>query len=184
MTAIILEIIVLAAALSVDTFSASFAYGMGRIRIPAASIGILAAISSLTLAVALLAGNLLSGLLPQSLTNDISFLILFILGIIKLFDKSCKKQAEQANKDKDNILSPAEAFPLGAALSIDSVAAGIGAGVSPAHIIATILATFLMGIAAILGGSFLGRAVSRHSDANLCWISGVLLIVLAFMKLF
>lgn len=184
MTEILLEIFMLASALSIDTFAASFAYGMSRIKIPAASVLILASISSLTLAVSLSAGNLLSHFLPETLTGSISFLILFFLGIIKLFDSSFKEQAEQANKNHDDRLSASEAIPLGAALSIDSIAAGIGAGFFPSHLAGTILASFFMGISAILLGSFLGRKISRYTDTNLCWICGVLLIILAFMKLF
>lgn len=183
MTEIILEVLMLAAALSVDTFAASFAYGISRIKTPAVSVIILAAISSLTLAAALMAGNLINSFLPANVTSDISFVILFLLGIYKLFDNSCKKQAEDANKNHDDILSPVEAVPLGAGLSIDSIAAGIGAGVSLSHLPGAVLASFLMGIAAILSGSRLGRMISRHTDANMCWISGVLLIILAFMKL-
>lgn len=184
MLQIIIEIFVLVTALSVDAFAASFAYGMNRIRIPAASMMIITAISSITLALSLLSGHLLIGLIPHHLTREISFAILFILGLIKLFDHSCSKQADRANKDHDNLLSPMESLSLGAALSIDSIAAGIGAGIVPAYIPLTISACFLVGILAILAGCTLGKAMSVRFDANLCWISGMLLIALAFMKIF
>ena len=184
MTEILLEIFMLASALSVDAFAVSFSYGMNRIKIPASSVLILASISSLTLAVSLSAGNLLSRFLTEHLAGPISFLILFFLGIIKLFDQSGKEQAERANKDHDNLLSASEAIPLGAALSIDSIAAGIGAGFFPSHLAGTILASFFMGIAAILSGSLLGRKLSRHINTSLCWICGAMLMILAFMKLF
>lgn len=184
MLSFILEIFLLVTALSVDAFAASFAYGVSRTRIPFSSLCILASISSLILAFSLLTGNLLTGFLTSNQTRYISFIVLFLLGLTKLFDHSCCTQAGKADKDKDKLLSPTEAVSLGLALSIDSAAAGIGAALLPSHIPAAIVASFFMGIFAILGGSFLGKAISSYIQKNLCWISGVLLILLAFMKLF
>lgn len=184
MIEIILEILVLVAALSMDAFAASFAYGMSRIRIPVISVFILTITSSLILAAALLAGSFLGGLLPESLTNEICFLILFMLGFTRLFQKHCDCQAKKANKNHDDLLSPLEALPLGIALSIDSLAAGIGAGIMPIYVPGTLAASFLMGIAAILGGWMLGRLMSGHFPSSLCRLGGALLIVLAFLKLF
>ncbi len=184
MLAFILEIFLLVTALSVDAFAASFAYGVSRTRIPLSSLCILSSISSLILAFSLLAGNLLTGFLTSEQTRQISFIVLLLLGLAKLFDRSCCAQADKADKDKDKLLSPTEAVSLGLALSIDSAAAGVGAALLPSCIPAAIIASFFTGILAILGGSFLGKALSLHIQKNLCWVSGVLLILLAFMKLF
>lgn len=181
---VFIEVALLVIALSLDSFAAGFAYGIKQIRIPAISTVIIAAVSTITLAFSIFAGTLLSNLIPASITVYISFGILFLLGIIKLFDRSCMCPAYKANKDNDNVLSPFEAFSLSAALSIDSIAAGIGAGFLPLYAIASIGASFFMGIIAILAGSFLGKIISRHFNCNLCWVSGLLLILLAFMKLF
>lgn len=180
----ILEIFLLVTALSIDAFAAGFAYGVSRTRIPFSSLSILASISSLILAFSLLTGNLLTGLLTPSQTCHISFLVLLLLGIAKLFDRSCCDQADKADKDRDKLLSPVEAVSLGFALSIDSAAAGIGAAFPPSCIPAAIAASFFMGILAILCGSFLGKKLSCHVQKNLCWVSGALLIFLAFLKLF
>lgn len=180
----IFEIFLLVTALSIDAFAAGFAYGVSRTRIPFSSLCVLTSISSLILAFSLLAGNLLTGLLTPQQTRHISFIILLLLGIAKLFDHSCCDQADKADKDRDKLLSPVEAVSLGFALSIDSLAAGIGALLHPSHIPAAIVSSFFMGLLAILGGSFLGKTLSCHVQKNLCWISGVLLIFLAFLKLF
>lgn len=184
MLELIFEILLLVTALSIDAFAAAFAYGVSRTRIPFSSLCILTSISSLILAFSLLAGNLLTGVLTPEQTTYICFAILLLLGITKLFDRSCCEQADKADKDQDKLLSPVEAVSLGFALSIDSAAAGIGALFPPAHIPAAIAASFFMGIAAILGGSLLGKKISNHVQKNLCWVSGVLLIFLAFLKLF
>ena len=180
----IIEMLILVTAVSVDAFVASMAYGMQKIRIPAASILIIASISSATLALSMLAGHLICQLLPTHFTSYLSFIVLLVLGIIKLLDRSCNSQADKANKNNDNLLSPTEALYLGAALSLDSLAAGMGAGVSPAGIFAYIVCSFFISITAIVAGCRLGQILWSRCNKNLCWIGGVLLIFLAFMKLF
>lgn len=184
MLEIILEIFVLVMALSVDSFSAGFAYGVSKTKTPLMSVLIVSFISSITLVLSLFAGKFLQRLIPISLADEISFLILFILGVIKLLDHSDHDEAAKANKDGDDILSPAEALTLGIALSIDSIAAGIGAGVMTVYIPETLCTSLIIGSAALILGSRLGCIVSNHFKTNLMWVSGTLLIALAFMKLF
>ena len=183
MYSFILEILLLVTALSVDAFAAGFVYGVSKIKVPLASITVITGISSLILVCSLLAGNLVSSLIPENLTRYFSFLLLFVLGLVKLFDRSRHDEAETADKNKDAFVSPTEALTLGAALSIDSLAAGIGAGIGNAYIPAAFLISFVIGALAIVLGSWLGGLISSHCRSNLCWISGVLLIILAFMKL-
>lgn len=188
MEKIIVEIFFLSAAVSIDAFIASFAYGMRRIKIPFLSVFILTGISVLFLTAALYAGSLLSFLLPAGLTNQISFLILFVLGLVKLFDRSADTQADKADKNHDNLLSPPEALYLGLALSVDSLAAGLGAGMlsvpSVSYLLLALCVSFSIGIFSIFSGSFLGKTLSARLNGNFCRISGLILITLAFMKFF
>lgn len=179
----ILEMLILVTALSVDSFAAGFAYGVSKTRIPMISVTITTLISSLMLIVSLLAGGFLQGLVPVSLTGIISFLILFILGLIKLFDRCGHTEADNANKDGDDLLSPSEAVSLGLALSIDSLAAGIGAGVMAINIPAAFITSLILGAVSILSGRELGAVISGRFRSNFTWVSGVLLILLAIMKL-
>ena len=102
----LLEILLLVTALSVDAFAAGFVYGVSKIKVPPLSIIIVTAISSLILVCSLLAGSLVNRLLPGNITQHFSFLLLFILGLVKLFDRTCHNEAETADKNKDAILSP------------------------------------------------------------------------------
>jgi len=179
----ILEMLLLITALSVDSFATGFAYGVSKTRIPILSVTITTLISSLMLIISLLAGNFLQSLIPASLTCVISFLILFILGSIKLFDRSDHTEADGANKNGDDLLSPSEAVSLGMALSLDSIAAGIGAGVMAINIPAAFIISLFLGAAAILFGRKLGYIISGRFRSNLSWVSGFLLILLAVMKL-
>jgi len=184
----VLEILFLSAAISVDAFAASFAYGCRRIKIPVFSVMILSTISVLFLSASLLAGTFLSSLIPAGLTTQISFLILFVLGLIKLFEPPSDTRTQNGDRNHDNLLSASEAFYLGLALSLDSLAAGIGAGMTPiqrpSYIFLTAGIALLTGIAAIFSGCFLGKALSARLNGNFCRLSGLILIALAFMKFF
>lgn len=69
----LVEAWVLAAALSVDAFVASFAYGSSRIRIPLVSVLIMDVVSAGTLAFSLAMGNWLQGFFPGWVTKGICF---------------------------------------------------------------------------------------------------------------
>ena len=68
-----------------------------------------------------------------------------------------------ANGEDIAVLSPVEALSLGLALSLDSAAAGFGAGMMVTHLPLTILLSLLLNTAAVLLGSFLGRTLALQS---------------------
>ncbi|MFR0035242.1 MAG: manganese efflux pump, partial [Clostridium sp.] len=88
-----------------------------------------------------------------------------------------------ANGEDIAVLSPVEALSLGLALSLDSAAAGFGAGMMVTHLPLTILLSLLLNTAAVLLGSFLGRTLAKRSSLDLSWLSGLLLMGLALGKL-
>ena len=173
------ETIILATAISLDAFAASFAYGGKRIRIPFLSVLIINLVCSLILGVSLFTGAIISEFIPEFITVLIGIAILLILGILKFFDSGTIK-----NHDADNskIISAGEAVALSVALSIDGLAVGIGAALVDTNVWAVISATFIIGVFAVTGGSFLGNKIAGRF--NLSWISGLLLIGLAISRLF
>lgn len=183
MRASIFEVLFLVTALSADAFAAGFAYGVSKIKLPLASLFVLSGISSLTLLASLLAGRLAGSFFPDSLTRGISFLFLFILGIVKLFEGFGQGRAEEADRNKDAVISLEEAVALGAALSIDSITAGVGAGIGSNHIFWVFGASFLTGVLAVKLGGLLGRLAASRFRIHLSWVSGLLLLILAFMKI-
>lgn len=205
----IIESLLFVIALSVDAFVACFAYGTNRIKIPIRSIVIIGFLCSAILAISLFAGNLVRQSIPETATSIICFLILFILGIIKLFDSSIKAvirkrksidkkmsfsffhltfilniyaNPEQADCDCSRYLSSTEAVSLAIALSLDGLAAGFGAALAEINLLQVISLSFLFGILAIISGSAIGNLIAKKVQIDLSWISGVLLIILAFLK--
>lgn len=179
----ILEILLLVTAVSIDSFAVSFAYGINRVKIPFSSLLILSAISGITLAFSLSLGSLLTDIVSPLFMRIAGFAILFALGLIKLFDTSCDAQARHADRNCDKILSPLEAVSLGIALSLDSIAAGLGIGFSLHEVLCASAGAFLLSIVAILSGCLAGRRIACCSCRHFCRIGGILLIVLALFKL-
>ena len=206
----ILNILLLVIALSIDAFVAGFAYGVDKIRIPLMSMSVIGSFSAISLWISLLAGRgLLVGLSP-GFARFISITLLFVVGLAKLFDGTIKciirrkepmekhldfhmfdfrflltvyADPNKADKDKGGILSAKEACSLGIALSIDSMAAGIGAGIAAAPILFPVILAFIMGASAIGLGVFLGNRVAARYSLDFSWIGGFLLILLSVLKM-
>ena len=197
-------------ALSVDAFVSCFAYGASRIKIPWNSVVVLNLICSGTLAVSLLLGDVIQNWLPPSFTISLCFLLLLGLGLIKIFDSTIKTliqkhqsfqrnihfqlgslgfilnvyaNPEEADRDHSRILSPTEAAFLAIALSFDSLAVGLGAGMTQPPPLLVILLSLVAGTIAIVLGCYLGQRIVKNGDLELGWISGTLLIILAILKL-
>lgn len=201
----------LAAALSLDAFAAGFLYGADRVRIPLSSAAVICALSAGTLTLALALGDAVSLFLPPALSSGICFFLLMTLGILKLFDtalksafRRLKKQGrtlsftlshitflltvyadpETANQTEPSILSPGESLFLGLALALDSITAGLGAGLFLNRLPLAALFSFFITWAALYGGHFLGSRAAVRKGPDLSWLCGLLLITLAFYKRF
>lgn len=206
----ILEAIILALALSVDCFGASLAYGADRIRISFANALLIDLSGCLILGLSLFLGILAGGQIPASVTQGASFLILFILALEKLLESSihawirkCSPDTpavefrlfsfrfllrvlcDSTNADADcsKTLSVKEALTLSLALSLDGIAAGISAGLCESFRIPVfLLFSFLFSLAALLLGSRIGNRAAKDGR-HLSWISGIILLALAFARL-
>ncbi len=208
---VILEAMMLASALSLDAFIASFAYGSKKIRIPFKSAQVISLICSSITGLSLLAGTILRQYIPDWLTITISFVVLFILGIIKLLDSITKSiirkysnlnkeikfsmfnfkfilnlyaNPEDADIDASKTLSPTESASLAFALSLDGITVGLGAAIGNVNGLAVFICSLITDMTAVLLGSFSGNKAAKKISFNLSWLSGIILIILAFSKLF
>ena len=206
----LIEAWVLAAALSVDAFVASFAYGSSRIRIPLVSVLIMDVVSAGTLAFSLAMGNWLQGFFPGWVTKGICFLVLLALGLIKLLDGAVKTlirqfgrnaarlnfsvcslrfvltvyaDPESADLDQSNVISPKEAASLALALSLDGLAVGFGAAMGDMNALAAVFGVLVINALAILAGVWLGNGAAGKLPFPISWLGGVILIVIAVLKL-
>ena len=212
MSTIVLHILLLAFAVSADTFTVGLTYGMDKVRIPYSSAAIISGIPSLILLVFLYAGVSISTRVPSDITGTVSFLILACIAVQKLIDSSVKAfirrsksllphkrfaftfrelgviltiyaTPETANKDTPSVLTPAEALPLSLALSLDSAAVGVGAGVSMSHPLLAAVITFFTGCLGVYTGKKLSTYICSHVKLDFSFIGGFLLLLLAWSRL-
>lgn len=203
------QLVLFTAALSLDALAAGILYGTDNVRIPLSSLAVISGLSSGILVLFLLFGSWFQGFLPSGLPSFLCCIILTGLGCIKLFDGALKSLIRHcsanekkvtfslsrltflltiyadpaaANGPDISILSPKEALSLGIALALDSAAAGFGAGMTSLRLPAALLLTLFFTGAALSGGSFLGRRLAGHCPFQLSWLSGLLLLLLAYLK--
>lgn len=199
----------LSLALSLDAFATSLAYGGNGVRIPLVSAFLINIICVITFGISLSFGMVFGAFVPNALFRCICFGVLFISGVAKLLDNwaktlikkgnNCQKHfnfllfnfrivlniyadpmAADADRSKD--ITPLEACSLALALSLDSLTVGFGAaflGISPLWVLCS---SFLLNGLAILCGTALGGKAVK-SNPKLAYLSGVILIILAFSKL-
>jgi putative sporulation protein YtaF len=197
-------------ALSTDALIASIAYGSNKIKINFLSIQVIACICTGMLGISLLVGTFLKPYIPGVLLQAISFTILFLLGLSKIMNHIIKSvidkysfhnrqikfsmfnlnfilnvyaNPKEADLDQSQTISPKEAFSLGMALSIDNLAAGVGAAFGNVNIAAAIICTFLLSMLAIKSGELIGYKLSEKVPFQISWLGGLLLIILAFLRL-
>lgn len=205
-----LESLLLVLSLCVDALVASFAYGTTKIKIPVVSSIILTAISTLFLMISITLGSLIQGLIRDDLAHIICFIILFLLGFLRLFEGLLKNYLNKkalsphnievtlfnfklvlnvyadvtlADLDHSKSLSTKEALYLGIALSLDSLIVGFGAALAPISFFDVTLFSIIFNFLAIALGSFIGSKCAEKIDIDLSWVSGLILIVLSLLKL-
>lgn len=210
MSGTIVEALIIVTALSMDALVSGFAYGANDIRIPITSNLIINIICSTILTISLLFGRVISTFLPGTLTMVLCSCILFLLGFSKIFDWFIKRlirkhkqlnkkvkfsafnlgfiltiyaNPENADDDHSKVLAGKEAVYLAIALSLDSMVAGIGAGISNINIFWAIVFSLFTDMIAVWLGSYIGRKITKKTSIDLSWIGGLLLIGLALMKL-
>lgn len=206
---LLLEAAVLAASLSIDSFVAGFAYGSNKIRVPFSSVQIINLICSGVVGLSILAGSFVKTFIPPWLTTGLCFSILFIMGMVKLVDGIMKSfvrrhanlekqmeismfslrliltlyaDPEKSDVDQSKSISSTEAISLALALSLDGLGVGFGAAMGNTNGLAVVSWSLVTNTLFILSGCYLGGKIARKIRFNLSWISGAILVTMAFMK--
>ena len=148
-----IESLLLVSSVCIDAFVASIAYGTNKIKIPFYSSVVISIIGSIFLGISLFLGNFIKDFLPGNLPILLSFCILMIIGIYRLFEGLFKNYITKKNKlnkpltfkifdlnfvlqvyadetkadfDNSKVLTIKESLYLASALSFDSNAVGFG----------------------------------------------------------
>jgi putative sporulation protein YtaF len=208
-----LMIFLIAMALSLDSFSAGFTYGLRGIKVTIGSFLVLFISSFIILYSAVELGGIISRYVSADFSRIIGSLILIMLGawmvyhaakeggtthidnsndssILKLELKSIGiviqilKSPSDADLDNSGRINPIEAILLGVALSLDSFAAGISiSALGYDHFIAATLISFIS-LCSLLSGISVGRYFSSIKWlSKLTILPGLILLIIGFFKI-
>ncbi|MCL2821700.1 MAG: manganese efflux pump, partial [Firmicutes bacterium] len=93
---------------------------------------------------------------------------------------------EVADLDKSKVLSKKEACLLAAALGLDALAVGVGAGMINQSVYFYLIAiglSLVMDIVLLGLGTFAGNKVAKKTKINLSWVGGLILIGVALTNI-
>ncbi|MCV9884992.1 sporulation membrane protein YtaF [Metabacillus halosaccharovorans] len=207
------SLLLLAFAVSLDSFSVGFTYGMRKMRIPLKSILIIACCSAGTMLGAMFLGEVLTRIFPIYITEKLGGFILMLIGawVLYQFFRPSKESGEEeevektiinfeiktlgivinilrkpmtADIDKSGTITGIEAFLLGLALSLDAFGAGIGAALlGYSPIIMSVLVACMSSLFVSIG------IKSGHIFSRFSWVDkfsclpGIILIMIGIWKL-
>ncbi len=202
--------ILLVLALVIDAFIACFAYGTKGIRIPWPSALLIGGVGTGILILSMTISTQFQRFLPPGLCSALSFAIIFGLGFLSVFQNAVKSalakrtdtaknlkfrwagisfavtvylDETQADADHSKVLSLREALLLGTVLSLDSFGIGFGSGFSSHHLLFLYVLSLFLHPAAVMLGRLLGEKTAGKLPDGFSSLGGVLLIILAFIRL-
>ncbi len=202
-----LQELILALIVSIDTYLVAAAYCNSGIRIPLTSAAVINLTGAAVLGISLLLSDIAGNFIPAGLCRTLGLIVLTSIGVITVFKSLVRILVRRLSKngglslrtgssglviklylddtaadiDDSKTLSPAEAAALALASSLDSAATGLSSGTFGISPLRTALFTFIAGFAAIAAGNVTGKKISS-SDRDLSWLGGVLLIAFAVFE--
>jgi putative sporulation protein YtaF len=207
----IISLLLLAFAVSLDSFSVGLTYGLRKMKIPLKSIAVIAVCSAAVLMAAMMIGHVLESFFSPEFAEKLGGAVLIVLGgwvLIQFFrpDKNellCHekiilnfeieslgivinilRKPMTADFDRSGTINGIEAVMLGLALSLDAFGAGIGAallGFSPGYLA---LAAACMSSFFVYAGMKLGSYFSASGwMQKFSFVPGILLIIIGLLKM-
>lgn len=203
------SLFLLAFAISLDGFSVGTIYGLRKMRIPLSSILIISACSFMMIILSMTIGGIIEPIISPNVASSIGGWILVVIGLGTLLQylrglrKTPKKhrlfnikfkqfgvvtkifrEPASADLDQSGIISGAEAFLLGLALSFDAFGAGIGAAFLGYSAVFTAFLVAFMSALFLWAGKTVGYLFSEVKwIKKASFIPGILLILIGVWKI-
>lgn len=199
----------LALALSMDTFAAGLALGTQQIKIPFCSALALGLTCSFSLWAAVWLGDVAGGWMSVRTASLLGGGVLVVMGSVRLCDgllknvlkKCCEREnawvfriknlriflqvcvdSTCADFNRSQSLSVSEAVSLAAALSVDGLAAGFGAGMMQQNHWLLLALSLGINLLAVKGGWWFGSRFCTQFERDISWSAGLLLILMGCSK--
>src|SRR5699024_3804292 len=191
---------------SIDGFGAGMTYGLRRVHVPLAALGISMLCSGLIVYISMTIGNVIKSFITPALTDNIGGIILLAIGLYCLYNvirskqeppaeivsdeetwdnfKTVMKEPHQADLDQSGRISLSEAVLLGFALAIDAFGAGLGAAMLGYSPIVTATSIALMSGLFVLCGVKTGIFLSQKKwMQKLTLLPPFLLMILGILNM-
>ncbi len=201
-----------AIAISLDGFMAGMVYGVRRVRVPYASILVIALTTVGVLFVSISAGDLLGHFLSDRTAHLLGALILMGIGacgVVRVYTATAPAYSQQAphtivawrlrplgiviqilreplaaDLDRSGSISGGEAVLLGAALALDAVGAGFGAGLAGLQVPALLLCAGACNFCFVWAGVLAGERTDLAGRApRLGLVPGLVLMLVGLLRL-
>lgn len=202
-----LSVLLLAIAVSFDSLAIGISYGLNGITVPPLSKAILSIVSGLALLLSMALRPILSQWLAPRASATLGGLLFVLLGLYNLW-RSYQPNSPQvpegeqtpilssliqvfqeplkADRDQSQHITGLEAFVLGGVLSLDAIAAGLGAALLTLPLwpttIAVMVASLLFISQGLKTGFQLRQAPGQQHDLR--WVPGLTILILGFFKMF
>src|SRR5690606_33519848 len=205
-------LMLLAFAVSLDSFSVGFTYGMRKMKLPLKSIITIACCSAVTMAAAMGLGNSISLFVSPTIADRLGGIVLVLIGawvLIQFFRPSSQATEQNEEKmlvnveikslglvinilkktltvdlDKSGTITGLEAFLLGFALSLDAFGAGIGAALLGYSPFIMALLVAVMSSLFVYTGIKSGAIFSKKKWVQkFSFLPGLLLILIGIWKI-
>lgn len=198
------EMLLFSAALSIDAFGIGLSCALRGIKTPLISKLVIALISAAVTAAAVFIGDVLGTIIPEAAGSLLGTVMLTALGlyiVIGAIREKHKSEKEEKGKginivakilrkpdscdiNRSKIVELTEACYIGAAISADSFAAGIGAGVGGREVLIPVFCgLFQFGFLWL--GELIGSSLSQVQRIDKMYfsiLSGIILIAVGVLK--
>lgn len=207
-----LSLILVAFAVSLDSFSVGLTYGLRKLKIPFKSILIIACCSAFTLTLAMFVGKMITHLFSPAALDTIGGIIFVLLGMWILYqffrpeeEETAKleekiifkveiksiglvinilKKPTTADLDKSGSITGVEALILGIALSLDAFGAGVAAALLGYSPVILAIAVAAMSFIFLTLGIQIGKWFSKLAWMRMfSFVPGVVLILMGILRL-
>lgn len=182
----IINIMVIAIALSIDALGIGLSYGIKGVKIPFVAKNIIGVVSAIIMLGSLYLGKVMLHFFPNEVTQLFGTVILVLIGISFIRNSLFQKDGSTYDFDQSKKIEWTEACILGFALSADSISAGVAVS---ALGLTSIWIPFLVGImqvvllcigeVLVIKSTFLKEKVKEKT----CGVfAGILLILMAVLR--
>lgn len=183
--------------LSLDSLLVSISYSIKGIHINIKYISLICIICFISLLLSFFINDFLSNFLSTTVIKFIGFISIFSLGIYNIFQNNIKNYISKKKKNKlievylDEIkadfddsknLGLYESLILSFVLSLDSLVGGFSINILNINYFWFLLCNFIVNFLFMLIGICLGKRIKNILNYNLSYISGLIIILMAFFK--